>query len=533
MSLDLLGEGFDLHGGGDDLVFPHHENERAQAEGAGHPFARHWIHAGMVTIGGEKMSKSLGNFTTSPTRSTTYGAARVPARRAPDALPPGRRARCRRSSTAAAKASSGSTRCSGAPPPRASTPTARRRRRDRRPVPRRDGRRLRHAARAGGDLRGQRATPTVPSTTATRPGGGAGRDGARARGVLGLDVGDDGTAGDDAEIDALVRERDEARAARDFARADAVRDELAARGIKLEDTPERHHLAPMSRRERRTGVAAGSGTPERRKREAGRDDSGSRSRGGGRCGSSWSPDGGRCTSSGSSSDTDDARVVAELAAARRGRRGADPARARRPDRAPGPHRARRRASSRSRRRCRPPTSTTCSPIPRAFLVALDGVTDPQNLGAVMRSAETAGATGMVLADATAPSGSRPPWRRRRPARSSTCPVAFVSGIPGALDRAKRAGVWCVGLDADGDQSVFELSVADAPLVLVLGAEGRGLSRLARDAVRRDRVDPDARSHRVAQRERGRRGRVHRDRAATRGIAFRVRRVSSVGRALLL
>ena len=59
------------------------------------------------------------------------------------------------------------------------------------------------------------------------------------------------------------------------------------------------------------------------------------------------------------------------------------------------------------------------------------------------------------------------------------PVAFVSGVPGALERAKRAGVWCVGLDADGDQSLFDLSVADAPLVLVLGAEGRGLSRLAR------------------------------------------------------
>ncbi len=64
MSLDLLGEGFDLHGGGEDLTFPHHENERAQACAAGHAFARHWIHYGMVTIGGDKMSKSLGNFTT-------------------------------------------------------------------------------------------------------------------------------------------------------------------------------------------------------------------------------------------------------------------------------------------------------------------------------------------------------------------------------------------------------------------------------------------------------------------------------------
>jgi len=48
MSLEILGDGFDLHGGGDDLVFPHHENEIAQAEGAGHEFARYWVHAGMV-----------------------------------------------------------------------------------------------------------------------------------------------------------------------------------------------------------------------------------------------------------------------------------------------------------------------------------------------------------------------------------------------------------------------------------------------------------------------------------------------------
>ena len=64
MSLDLLGDGFDLHGGGFDLIFPHHENERAQAVAQGRPFARHWVHNGWVMMGGEKMSKSLGNFTT-------------------------------------------------------------------------------------------------------------------------------------------------------------------------------------------------------------------------------------------------------------------------------------------------------------------------------------------------------------------------------------------------------------------------------------------------------------------------------------
>ena len=64
MSLHLLGDGFDIHGGGDDLVFPHHENERAEALGCGRTFAQYWVHNGMVQVDGEKMSKSLDNFTT-------------------------------------------------------------------------------------------------------------------------------------------------------------------------------------------------------------------------------------------------------------------------------------------------------------------------------------------------------------------------------------------------------------------------------------------------------------------------------------
>ena len=66
MSLDLLGEGFDLHGGGQDLKFPHHENERAQAVADDKVFAQHWMHNGWVEVEGTKMSKSLGNFTTLP-----------------------------------------------------------------------------------------------------------------------------------------------------------------------------------------------------------------------------------------------------------------------------------------------------------------------------------------------------------------------------------------------------------------------------------------------------------------------------------
>ena len=64
MSADLLGTTFDIHGGGQDLRFPHHENERAQACATGWGFARHWVHNGFVEVDGEKMSKSLGNFRT-------------------------------------------------------------------------------------------------------------------------------------------------------------------------------------------------------------------------------------------------------------------------------------------------------------------------------------------------------------------------------------------------------------------------------------------------------------------------------------
>ncbi|MGL1832832.1 cysteine--tRNA ligase [Rhodocyclaceae bacterium SMB388] len=65
MSGDLLGERFDIHGGGQDLQFPHHENEIAQSEGAhGHPFVNYWMHNGFVRVDDEKMSKSLGNFFT-------------------------------------------------------------------------------------------------------------------------------------------------------------------------------------------------------------------------------------------------------------------------------------------------------------------------------------------------------------------------------------------------------------------------------------------------------------------------------------
>lgn len=116
--------------------------------------------------------------------------------------------------------------------------------------------------------------------------------------------------------------------------------------------------------------------------------------------------------------------------------------------------------------------------PDALLVALDGVTDPGNLGAILRVAGAADATGVVIPrHRTAP--LTPAAMKAAAGAVEHVPVAVVSGIPAALERAVRAEVWTVGLATEGATSIFELAVADRPLMLVLGAEGRGLARLTR------------------------------------------------------
>ena len=117
--------------------------------------------------------------------------------------------------------------------------------------------------------------------------------------------------------------------------------------------------------------------------------------------------------------------------------------------------------------------------PGAFLLAVDGVTDPHNLGALLRSAEAAGATGAVLARHRAVHVT-PTVAKAAAGAIERVPMTIVAGIPAALARAKELGCWVVGLAGDGDQSLFEgLPVATEPLVLVVGAEGGGLSRLTR------------------------------------------------------
>jgi 23S rRNA (guanosine2251-2'-O)-methyltransferase len=116
--------------------------------------------------------------------------------------------------------------------------------------------------------------------------------------------------------------------------------------------------------------------------------------------------------------------------------------------------------------------------PPPFLIVLDGVTDPHNLGAVMRTALGAGATGLVVGRHRAAHLS-PTAVKAAAGAVEHLPVALVTGVPAALADLKAAGVWTVGLDAEGPGTVWDLDVATEAVALVLGAEGRGLSRLSR------------------------------------------------------
>ncbi len=115
-----------------------------------------------------------------------------------------------------------------------------------------------------------------------------------------------------------------------------------------------------------------------------------------------------------------------------------------------------------------------------FLLALDSVTDPHNLGALVRSADAAGAHGVVV-----------PQHRSAPlsptaVKSSAgalehVPVAEVVNLVRALDKLRDAGVWCIGLAEDAEASLFDVNLADEPVCIVVGGEGAGLHRLVRQA----------------------------------------------------
>ena len=113
---------------------------------------------------------------------------------------------------------------------------------------------------------------------------------------------------------------------------------------------------------------------------------------------------------------------------------------------------------------------------RPFLVILDGVTDPHNMGAILRSALSAGATGVVISR-HAQAGLTAAALKAAAGAAEYLPIALVAGIPATLASLTAAGVWTVGLDGGAATSVWDLAVADEAVALVLGAEGRGLGRL--------------------------------------------------------
>jgi 23S rRNA (guanosine2251-2'-O)-methyltransferase len=116
--------------------------------------------------------------------------------------------------------------------------------------------------------------------------------------------------------------------------------------------------------------------------------------------------------------------------------------------------------------------------PAPFLIALDGVTDPGNLGALLRSAECAGVTGVVLPRHRAVHVT-PTVAKAAAGAIEYLPMALVGGLPAAIERAKGHGVWVVGLDSGGADRLDRLALAHEPVMLVLGAEGAGLSLLVR------------------------------------------------------
>lgn len=120
----------------------------------------------------------------------------------------------------------------------------------------------------------------------------------------------------------------------------------------------------------------------------------------------------------------------------------------------------------------------CDDKSAPLLLALDGVTDPGNLGALLRTAECAGVTGVVLPRHRSVHVT-PTVTKAAAGAIEHIPMALVGGIPSAIAQLRDAGVWVAGLDADADRSIFDLDVATEPICLVLGAEGRGLSRLVR------------------------------------------------------
>ena len=239
MSLKYLGETLDIHGGGVDLVFPHHENEIAQSEAytGQEPFARYWLHNGWLYLGEEKMSKSLGNIIPIADALTKYGADacrlfvlnshyRSPLTYSEEALDAGKRAaeRLRLAASAGGGPAAGKGQPLDADPFRARFAEAME-----------DDLNTAQAVAALFDL----AREINRCRDEGRPVDDAQRALRELAGVLGLTLTEEETGlAARPFIDLLVELRDELRVAKLFPLSDRIRSRLAEMGIALEDTPE-------------------------------------------------------------------------------------------------------------------------------------------------------------------------------------------------------------------------------------------------------------------------------------------------------
>jgi cysteinyl-tRNA synthetase len=240
MSLDLLGDGFDIHGGGQDLAFPHHENERAQAVADGRRFARYWLHNGFVEVEGTKMSKSLGNVTNLLDLVEQYDARayrllvlgshyRSPIDVTDDNLRAAERSLHRLDSFARRVAELGV----AAKPDAEALERFRAAMDDDLDTPKAMALVFDLVRRANALLDDGDAEPAAPLGAAVL----------EITGALGLKLHSQGGTVP-VEILELARQRDEARAAKDWPRADALRDRIVAAGYVVEDTPAGTEVRP-------------------------------------------------------------------------------------------------------------------------------------------------------------------------------------------------------------------------------------------------------------------------------------------------
>jgi len=117
--------------------------------------------------------------------------------------------------------------------------------------------------------------------------------------------------------------------------------------------------------------------------------------------------------------------------------------------------------------------------PGASLLFLDGVTDPHNLGSLIRSAEVAGFTGIVI-PARRAAGVTATVRRVSAGAAEVVPIARATNLSRALDQARAAGIWLVGLDEEAGTDIWASNLLEPPVGLVLGAEDRGMGRTVRE-----------------------------------------------------